>query len=100
MNKEIIILAGGKGSRLGDLTKDCQKCMLPINGKPFLDLLIKHYRKQGFNKFIISTGYLAEQVESYNFGTSVSFVRNTEIKQGWNIIRANLWVVNGDTWIP
>ena len=34
-NTELIVLAGGKGSRLGSLTQSAQKCALEISGKPF-----------------------------------------------------------------
>ncbi len=100
--KRIIILAGGKGTRLGDLTKTCPKPMLDVAGKPFLWWLVQHYRKQGFDSFTISTGYLAEQIESYDFGPNVEFERDSH-EGGHERYFNNYWdrdyIVNGDTWI-
>lgn len=103
----MVILAGGRGSRLGSLTDNCQKCMVDIDGKPFLARLIDNYRGQGFETFIILTGYKAEQVEAYGFGQGVSFFRDpwkwgTDIAVSSATSQLGLtsyWVVNGDTWI-
>lgn len=107
MRPPMVILAGGRGTRLGDLTKNSPKPMIEIFGKPFLHLLIDNYRSQGFKEFTISTGYLAEQIESYDFGPNVRFIRD-EADEGKlealrNVLKTipdrSTWVVNGDTFI-
>lgn len=57
MTKEAIILAGGLGTRLRDAVPDLPKCMAPVKGRPFLDYVIDHLRKEGIEHFIFSLGY-------------------------------------------
>ena len=60
-----IILAGGKGSRLGYLTKNKPKPMIKIGSKPIIRHIINIYRKYNYNKFIICTGYLENEIKKY-----------------------------------
>ncbi len=65
MEKEItaVILAGGRGARMGDLTRDQQKCMLPVNGKPILDHILDNLQEAfGSGRLIIATGHKSESV--------------------------------------
>ncbi len=52
-----VILAGGKGTRIAELTKKIPKPMIKISGKPIIHHIIKHYSNYGFKEFIIATGY-------------------------------------------
>ena len=61
----MIIMAGGKGSRLGKYTKNCPKALLPINGKPMLLRIIEKANLQGFENFLISLNYLGHMIENY-----------------------------------
>jgi D-glycero-D-manno-heptose 1,7-bisphosphate phosphatase len=63
MPEQAVILAGGRGSRLMPLTKDCPKPMVPVNGVPFLQILLDQLEQAGFTRVVLLTGYLAEQVE-------------------------------------
>lgn len=62
---DIIILAGGMGTRLKEEVTGMPKAMAPINGKPFLEYLLNYINKTGFQKVIISTGYLTKSIENY-----------------------------------
>ena len=64
MNKAII-LAAGFGSRLGDLTKSTPKCLIPLNGKPMLQLTIERLYAVGVREIIVNTSYLYQQVEDF-----------------------------------
>ncbi len=57
MIKEVIILAGGLGTRLRDAVPDLPKCMAPVNGRPFIGYVIQHLKQQGVERFIFSLGY-------------------------------------------
>ncbi len=57
-----IILAGGFGTRLKDLTRDTPKPLLDIKGKPILEHLIVHLKKYGVRDIVISVGYLAQKI--------------------------------------
>ena len=65
MTKEVIILAGGLGTRLRSVVADVPKCMAPINRKPFIGIIIGHLLSQGFQHFYISAGYKSEVVIDY-----------------------------------
>ena len=59
---EAIILAGGRGTRLGKLTDDIPKPMLPINGRLFLEYLMDYWIAKGVTRFILALGYKYETV--------------------------------------
>ena len=56
-NVQAVILAGGKGTRLLNLTKETPKAMISVNNKPFIDILINQLKKKGIKKFLILAGY-------------------------------------------
>lgn len=68
----MVIMAGGKGTRLHPQTENCPKPMLPINGKPILEHIIDRARVEGFSHFILAINYLGHMIEEY-FGDGESF---------------------------
>ena len=52
-----VILAGGRGTRIAELTKEIPKPMIKISGRPLLYHIMKHYSNYGFKEFIIATGH-------------------------------------------
>jgi D-glycero-alpha-D-manno-heptose 1-phosphate guanylyltransferase len=66
---DIIILAGGSGSRLREAVPDLPKPMAPINNKPFLEYQLDFIHSLGFKRVIFSTGYLGQVIETF-FGDS------------------------------
>jgi choline kinase len=104
MRSKLVILAGGKGTRLGELTKDVPKPMVEVHGKPFLYWLIEHYVAQGFTDITVSTGYKAEVIEQYPWPWRILFEEDYETAshEKWYNAGRNMgwWVVNGDTFIP
>ena len=60
-----VILAGGKGSRLGSLTKVTPKPMIKIDGKPILWHILKILSSQGIKEFIICLGYKGNVIKKY-----------------------------------
>ena len=61
----MVIMAGGKGKRLGKYTKNCPKPLLLIDGKPMLEQIIERAKLQGFNNFLISINYLGHMIKNY-----------------------------------
>ena len=59
---EVIILAGGLGTRLRSVVADVPKCMAPVAGKPFLWYLLKYLTRYPVNRVILSVGYLREVI--------------------------------------
>ena len=62
---KVVILAGGKGSRLSELTKKIPKPMVKINNIPILIYIMKHYSKYGFKDFVIASGYKKSIIKKY-----------------------------------
>ncbi|RTR32534.1 nucleotidyltransferase family protein [Shewanella atlantica] len=76
---KVVIMAGGLGSRLGELTKVTPKPMLHIAGKPIISHIIERFRNYGFRDFIISTNYKKEVIEDFlkngrEFGVNIEYV--------------------------
>lgn len=59
---QAVVLAGGEGKRLQPFTLNNPKPLIPINGKPFIDYLIKLLKNNGIKEIIILTGYLEEKI--------------------------------------
>lgn len=59
---EVIILAGGLGTRLRSVVSEVPKCMAPVAGKPFLWYLLKYLTRFDVDKVILSVGYLREVI--------------------------------------
>ncbi len=62
---KVIILAGGKGTRLSHLTNIIPKPMVKIGNKPIIINIIEHYCDYGFNDILISTGYKNNYINNY-----------------------------------
>ena len=63
--RQALILAGGKGTRLGEITRTVPKPMLPIAGdRPFLDYLLEMVGRHGYQDIILLGGYLGEVLEA------------------------------------
>jgi D-glycero-alpha-D-manno-heptose 1-phosphate guanylyltransferase len=60
-----LILAGGFGTRIQGVLHDLPKPMAPVNGKPFVEWIVRWLKKQGINKVVISTGYRSEILENH-----------------------------------
>jgi len=75
----MVIMAGGKGSRLHPQTENRPKPMLLVAGIPILEHIIKRARSQGFNHFIIAINYLGQIIEDYfkdghKFGVKIEYL--------------------------
>jgi len=62
---QAIILAGGKGTRLGDLTKELPKPMMPIAGKPVIEHQVELLTKYGTKNIIVICNHLAEPIKEH-----------------------------------
>ncbi len=63
--KQCVILVGGHGTRLGDLTQKLPKPLLPVGGRPFIDFLIDEVTRRGINEIICLAGYRADEVQDW-----------------------------------
>ena len=79
----VVLMAGGIGKRLGELTLDCPKPLLKVGDKPILETIIGNFIKSGFYKFYISINYKAEMIEDYfrdgsRWGVEIQYLRENE----------------------
>ena len=68
---QAVILVGGLGTRLGQLTARTPKPLLPVSGRPFLDYLIEEAARHGCRKLLFLAQFEAEQVKAYVTSSAV-----------------------------
>jgi D-glycero-alpha-D-manno-heptose 1-phosphate guanylyltransferase len=61
---DVVILAGGRGTRLSSLPGDLPKPLRPVNGRPFLSYLVDQARAAGARRVVLSLGYKPEAFEA------------------------------------
>ncbi|MCQ2022953.1 HAD-IIIA family hydrolase [Clostridium butyricum] len=76
---QVVILAGGRGSRLNKYTKEIPKPLIKICGKTILEYQIENLKKYGLTEIIISVSYLGDQIIDYfqdgsKFGVQISYI--------------------------
>lgn len=80
--RQAIILAGGRGTRLGSITDNLPKPMVDVNGEPFVSHLLRKLAQQGVSEVIFLTGYLGDQISSYfrdhHFDLEILFAQESE----------------------
>ena len=106
---EAIILCGGKGTRLKEVVNDVPKPLAPIDGIPFLSILMKYLKAQGIERVILATGYMHEKIENlygncYEGMEIVYSIEHNPLGTGGAIAKAlrkikseNVLVLNGDS---
>lgn len=104
----VVIMAGGLGSRLKDLTKEIPKPMLKIGDKPILQHVINNFAQYGFNKILVSVNYKAEIIENYfqdgyAYGVKINYIRENKrmgtaggIRLAKDYIDKDFFVINAD----
>ncbi len=65
MKPPVVILCGGRGTRLRERTESVPKALVEIGGRPILWHVIQIYAAQGFRRFLLATGYMGEAVAEF-----------------------------------
>lgn len=78
-HKQAVILAGGKGSRLGEITSETPKPLLDVGGVPFIEHIILQLAAAGFTRILILAGPYIEKFESAlgtgtRLGVEISYI--------------------------
>lgn len=76
----MVIMAGGKGTRLYPQTANCPKPLLKVSGKPILEHIIERAKVEGFNHFVLAIYHLGHMIEDYfgngsRFGVKIEYLR-------------------------
>jgi len=77
---QVVIMAGGKGTRLRPLTKDIPKPMLKVGDKPILQTIIEKFRESGYQNFIICVNYKSKVITEYfgdgsELGVNIEYIK-------------------------
>lgn len=111
MLRQAVVLCGGLGSRLGDLTASTPKVLLPVSGRPFLDHLLQEICRFGFEEIVLLAGHMAEQLlDRYHdrrFGTALLRVSAERapagtagaLRDALDILDPVFLLCNGDSWL-
>ncbi|MDA9030972.1 sugar phosphate nucleotidyltransferase [Candidatus Pseudothioglobus singularis] len=80
---EVVIMAGGLGSRLMPLTKDIPKPMIRIGEKSIIEIIIEDFKKKGFLDFIITLNYKSDIIRSLlsdgkKLGVNIRYIEENE----------------------
>src|SRR3989344_2324856 len=105
-----LILAGGFGTRLGDITREIPKPMVSIVGKPFLEHQINFLKENGVTEVILAVHYMADKIKSYfgngmRWGITITYSEEEfplgtagAIKNAEKYIGETFVVLNGDSY--
>jgi len=109
----IAVLAGGYATRLGCLSSDLPKCMIEINGKPFIDWQLKLLIDAGYKEFVFCVSHKSDQITNYlgnGSRYSVHFRYSLDgdkqlgtggaIKKALPMLGENFAVIYGDSYLP
>jgi NDP-sugar pyrophosphorylase family protein len=106
----VLILAGGKATRLGEVTKTIPKALVPLAGKPFIDHQLAALHEQGLREVVMCVGHFAEQIREHvgagaQFGLRVQYsddgatLRGTggAVRRALPLIGSGCFVLYGDS---
>jgi len=109
--RQAVVLCGGLGSRLGELTASTPKVLLPVGDRPFLDHRLQEICRFGFEEVVLLAGRMAAQLTSRyhgrQCGTAVLRVETEPapagtagaLRQALHILDPVFLLANGDSWI-
>ena len=110
---QIVILCGGKATRLYPLTKKIPKSMIRFEGKPFLEQQLDLLKKNRIFDIVLCVGYKAEQIKKYfgdgkNFGVEIKYSSDKKkllgtggaLKKAENLLEDSFLVMWGDSYLP
>lgn len=109
---QVVILAGGLGTRLRPITEQVPKPMVPVGGRPFLEYIVEHVAEQGFRDLLLLLGYLGEQVQQHfgdgrKWGIAIDYAREASplgtagaIRNALSKVESEFVLLYGDSFLP
>lgn len=98
---QIVVLAGGLGTRLRPLTQQIPKALVPVCGRPFIEYQLERFHSQGIRDIVLCVGHLGHLIEAHlgdgqRFGVRIRYSREGErlLGTGGAIKRAEPWLAD------
>jgi NDP-sugar pyrophosphorylase family protein len=110
---QVVILAGGPGTRLGSLTQEMPKSMVPVGGRPFIEHQLVLLRSGGIDDFVLCVGYHGDMIQRHlgtgeRWGVSIRYSFDGErllgtggaLKGAESLLASEFLLVYGDSYVP
>jgi NDP-sugar pyrophosphorylase family protein len=109
---QVVILAGGLGTRLKPITQVMPKPMVEVDGSPFLEVVVERLKRRGFDDYVMLVGHLGDQIirhfaDGSEFGVKIRYSVEKELlgtggalKQAEALLAEKFMVVYGDSYLP
>lgn len=112
---QVVILAGGKGTRLAPLTDSMPKALVPVAGRPFADRQLALLRSNGATRILYSVGHMGDRIRAHvgegaRFGLAVDYVDDGDAPLGTGgplrvaldagMLEERFLVTYGDSYLP
>ncbi len=111
LKRQVVILAGGLGTRLRPITEKMPKPMAPVMGEPFLHWQLKDLKRQGYQRVLLLTAYLGEQIEQHfgdgsKYGMQITYSREPSplgtggaLRHALSKLENEFFLLNGDSFL-
>ncbi|MDA0694770.1 MAG: sugar phosphate nucleotidyltransferase, partial [Proteobacteria bacterium] len=102
---KVMILAAGRGERMGELTRDVPKPMLSLLGEPLIGHQLQKIAVMGFTDVVINVSYLGDQIQNYcgdgsRFGLSIQYsYEQNRLETAGGIIQALPMLGDAPFWV-
>ncbi len=110
---QMVIIAGGLGTRLRPLSNRVPKSLIEVQGKPFLEYQIGLLKRNGINDIVLCVGHLAKQIKDHfgdgkEFGVNIKYSEEDKallgtagaLKKAEPLLEEKFFVMNGDSYLP
>lgn len=106
---KVVVIAGGKGTRIASVNNEIPKAMIPVGGKPVLEHQVEMACAQGFCEFVFVIGYLGHIIEEYfgdgsRWGADITYYKETvplgtagALAELRDVLAEDFFVFYGDT---
>ena len=107
---EVLVLLGGKGTRVNKFTKNKPKCLIKFNKKPFLYYQLKYLKNNGIKNVLLSSCYLSKKIETY-VKKNINFIKikivndgkplgtGGAIRKSIKFMKQNFFIIYGDSYL-
>ncbi len=109
---QMVVLAGGLGTRLRPLTEQMPKSLIPVNGQPFLQYQLELFKRNGIRDIVLCVGYLGDEIKEYfgdgsRFGVDIRYSEEGEellgtagaIRNAERFLASEFFLTYGDSYL-